>query len=39
MGIACIDAAISEHGLSPNLGGRPFEIVLWIDDTAGTTRD
>jgi catechol 2,3-dioxygenase-like lactoylglutathione lyase family enzyme len=32
-GIASVDAAVSHHGLSPNLAGRPFEIVLWTDDT------
>ncbi len=33
LGIASVDAAISHHGLSPNLNGRPFEIVLWTDNT------
>jgi catechol 2,3-dioxygenase-like lactoylglutathione lyase family enzyme len=33
IGIASVDAAIADHGLSPNLGGRPIEIVLWTDDT------
>lgn len=33
IGIATANAAISDHGLSPNLNGRPFEIVLWNDDT------
>jgi predicted enzyme related to lactoylglutathione lyase len=33
IGIATVEAAIAEHGLSPNLAGRPFEIVLWTDDT------
>jgi catechol 2,3-dioxygenase-like lactoylglutathione lyase family enzyme len=33
IGIASVDAAIAEHGLSPNLGGRPVEVVLWTDDT------
>ena len=32
IGIAAVDAAIAEHGLNPNLGGRPVEIVLWTDD-------
>jgi hypothetical protein len=32
IGIADVDAAIADHGLSPNLGGRPVEIVLWTDD-------
>ncbi len=33
IGIASVDAAIADHGLSPNLNGRPIEIVLWTDDT------
>ncbi len=33
IGIASVDAAIADHGLSPNLGGRPIEIVLWTDNT------
>jgi predicted enzyme related to lactoylglutathione lyase len=33
VGIASVDAAIADHGLNPNLGGRPVEIVLWTDDT------
>ena len=33
LGIATVDAAIAHHGLKPNLGGRPMEIVLWTDDT------
>jgi predicted enzyme related to lactoylglutathione lyase len=33
IGIAAVDAAIADHGLNPNLGGRPVEIVLWTDDT------
>ena len=32
IGIAAVDAAIADHGLNPNLGGRPVEIVLWTDD-------
>jgi predicted enzyme related to lactoylglutathione lyase len=32
IGIASVDAAVAEHGLSPELGGRPIEIVLWTDD-------
>jgi catechol 2,3-dioxygenase-like lactoylglutathione lyase family enzyme len=35
IGIASVDAAIADHGLRPNLGGRPVEIVLWSDDTDG----
>jgi catechol 2,3-dioxygenase-like lactoylglutathione lyase family enzyme len=33
MGFASVDAAIADHGLSPSLGGRPIEIVLWTDST------
>lgn len=33
IGIASIAAASADHGLSPDLGGRPVEIVLWTDDT------
>ena len=33
VGIESVDAAVADHGLSPNLGGRPVEIVLWTDDT------
>jgi hypothetical protein len=33
VGIASVDAAIADHGLNPNLGGRPVEIVLWTNDT------
>ncbi|MGH2932700.1 MAG: VOC family protein, partial [Gaiellaceae bacterium] len=29
IGIAAVEAAIADHGLNPNLGGRPVEIVLW----------
>jgi catechol 2,3-dioxygenase-like lactoylglutathione lyase family enzyme len=36
LGIAAVDAAIAHHGLRPDLGGRPIEIVLWTD---GTDRD
>jgi predicted enzyme related to lactoylglutathione lyase len=32
IGIASVDAVIADHGLSPSLGGRPVEIVLWTDD-------
>ena len=33
LGIAAVDAAIAHHGLRPDLGGRPVEIVLWTDAT------
>jgi catechol 2,3-dioxygenase-like lactoylglutathione lyase family enzyme len=33
IGIAAVEAATADHGLSPDLGGRPVEVVLWTDDT------
>jgi catechol 2,3-dioxygenase-like lactoylglutathione lyase family enzyme len=33
IGISSVEVAISDHGLKPNLGGRPIAIVLWTDDT------
>ena len=33
VGIASVESAAADHGLNPNLGGRPAEIVLWTDDT------
>jgi len=33
IGIASVDAAIADHGLNPDLGGRPIELVFWTDDT------
>ena len=33
IGITSVDAAVADHGLSPDLGGRPVEIVLWTDAT------
>jgi catechol 2,3-dioxygenase-like lactoylglutathione lyase family enzyme len=36
IGIASVEAAVADHGLNPNLGGRPVEIVLWTDDTDGS---
>jgi uncharacterized glyoxalase superfamily protein PhnB len=35
IGIADVDVAQADHGLRPELGGRPVEIVLWTDDTDG----
>jgi uncharacterized glyoxalase superfamily protein PhnB len=32
IGIASDEASIADHGLQPNLSGRPIEIVLWTDD-------
>ena len=32
IGIAAVEAAMADHGLNPNLAGRPVEIVLWTDD-------
>lgn len=31
--IASVEAAIAEHGLQPDLGGRPIELVFWTDDS------
>jgi len=33
IGISSVEAAISDHGLKPNLDGRPVAIILWTDDT------
>jgi uncharacterized glyoxalase superfamily protein PhnB len=33
IGIADVEAASADHGLKPELGGRPVEILLWTDDT------
>jgi len=33
IGISPVEAAVSHHGLNPNLGGRPISIILWTDDT------
>jgi predicted enzyme related to lactoylglutathione lyase len=33
IGIAAVEAARKDHGLEPNLAGRPVEIVLWTQDT------
>jgi predicted enzyme related to lactoylglutathione lyase len=33
LGMATVKAAVADHGLNPNLDGRPIEIVLWTDDT------
>lgn len=38
VGISSEKAAITEHGLSPNLGGNPVAIILWSDDTDGDYR-
>jgi len=35
IGIASVEAAIEDHGLRPNLGGRAIEIVLETSDTDG----
>ena len=32
LGLASVGAAKSDHGLEPDLGGRPFELVLWTED-------
>jgi uncharacterized glyoxalase superfamily protein PhnB len=33
IGIADVEGASADHGLSPSLEGRPVEILLWTDDT------
>ncbi len=33
IGISSVEAAVKDHGLNPNLGGRPVAITLWTDDT------
>lgn len=35
LAISSVEAARRVHHLAPNLDGRPFEIVLWSDDTDG----
>jgi uncharacterized glyoxalase superfamily protein PhnB len=35
LGIAAVESAVQDHGLCPELGGHPVEIVLWNDDTDG----
>jgi predicted enzyme related to lactoylglutathione lyase len=32
IGISSVEAAVSTHGLNPNLGGRPVYILLWTHD-------
>lgn len=32
IGISSVEAAIKDHGLNPNLAGRPISIILWTDD-------
>ena len=33
IGISSVEAAISDHGLNPDLNGHPVGILLWTDDT------
>jgi len=33
IGISSVEVAISDHGLNPDLRGRPIAIILWTDDT------
>ena len=35
LGIADVESARNDHGLSPALDGRPVELVLWCEDTDG----
>jgi lactoylglutathione lyase len=32
IGISSVDAAINDHGLKVNLGGRPAGVALWTED-------
>jgi hypothetical protein len=32
LGVASVEAARADHGLKPELGGRPVEIVLWTTE-------
>ena len=38
IGIASVDAAVADHGLHPDLGGRPIELVLWTEAPTATTN-
>jgi hypothetical protein len=38
IGIASVDAARADHGLDPDLGGRPVEILLGRTTPTATTR-
>jgi catechol 2,3-dioxygenase-like lactoylglutathione lyase family enzyme len=33
LGIATVDTATNDHGLSPNIDGQGMELVLWTEDT------
>lgn len=33
LGIATVETATADHGLSPNVDGQGMELVLWTDDT------
>lgn len=35
LAVSSVAAAIADHGLDPDLGGRPMELVFWTDDTDG----
>lgn len=32
IGVSSVEAAVKDHGVKPELGGRPVAIVLWTDD-------
>jgi predicted enzyme related to lactoylglutathione lyase len=38
LGVAALEAARADHGLSPNGEGRGIEIVLWTDDADAALR-
>lgn len=33
LAVSSVEAAITDHGVTPNLQGRPIGIVLWTNDT------
>jgi len=35
LAVSSVEAAVTHHDFTPDLGGRPVEIVLWSDDTDG----
>jgi catechol 2,3-dioxygenase-like lactoylglutathione lyase family enzyme len=38
LGIATLETAVDNHGLSPNVDGQGMELVLWTDDVDGAFR-
>jgi catechol 2,3-dioxygenase-like lactoylglutathione lyase family enzyme len=39
LGIATVETAIENHGLTPNVEGQGMELVLWTEDVDGAFRD